>query len=92
MACHFRFSGRRSRFQGHAGRAAVPDPGSRRQVPSLFDIILADAGVEVVLSGVQVHLLHALPSPIIEPGAAIGLHVHRRDRLGGILHEYRYAA
>ena len=40
----------------------------------------------------QVHLLRALPSPITEPGAAIGLHVHRRDRLGGILHECRYAA
>jgi hypothetical protein len=40
----------------------------------------------------QVHLLRALPSPITEPGAAIGLHVRRRDRLGGILHEYRYAA
>jgi putative transposase len=113
--------------------------------PGLFDAILADAGVEVVLSGVQMprmnavmerwvqtcrrelldrtliwnqaHLLHALrefeqfynahrphqgianarplralPSPITEPGAVIRLHVHRRDRLGGILHEYRTAA
>ena len=112
--------------------------------PSLFDAILADAGVEVVLSGVQMprmnalmerwkqtrrelldrtliwnqaHLLYALrefeqfynahraapgnrqrwppralPSPITEPGAAIRLHVHRRDRLGGILHEYQHAA
>ena len=113
--------------------------------PSLFDAILADAGVEVVLSGVQMprmnsimerwvqtcrrelldrtliwnqaHLLRALrefeqfynahrrhqgiansrplralPSPITEPGAAIRLHVRRRDRLGGILHEYRHAA
>jgi hypothetical protein len=23
-----------------------------------------------------------------DPGAAIRLHVHRRDRLGGIIHEY----
>ena len=36
--------------------------------------------------------LHALPSPIPEPGAATRVHVHRRDRLGGILHEYRHAA
>jgi putative transposase len=36
--------------------------------------------------------LRALPSPITEPGAAIRLHVHRRDRLGGIIHEYQHAA
>jgi transposase InsO family protein len=113
--------------------------------PGLFDAILADAGIETVLSGVQMprmnaimerwvqtcrrelldrtliwnqaHLLHALrefeqfynshrphqgianarplralPSPVPEPDAATRLHVHRRDRLGGILHEYRHAA
>jgi putative transposase len=113
--------------------------------PCLFDAILADAGIETVLSGVQMprmnaimerwvqtcrrelldrtliwnqaHLLHALrefeqfynshrphqgianarplralPPPIPEPDAATRLHVHRRDRLGGILHEYRHAA
>jgi putative transposase len=36
--------------------------------------------------------LRALPSPIPQPDAATRLHVHRRDRLGGILHEYRHAA
>jgi putative transposase len=36
--------------------------------------------------------LHALPSPIPGPTAASRLHVHRSDRLGGILHEYRHAA
>jgi len=113
--------------------------------PGLFDTILADAGIETVLSGVQmprmnavmerwvqtcrrelpgrtliwnqVHLLHALresgqfcnshrphqgianarplrplPPPIPEPDAATRLHIDRRDRLGGILHEYRHAA
>jgi hypothetical protein len=34
----------------------------------------------------------ALPSPIREPDAATGLHIHRRDRLGGIFHEYRHIA
>jgi putative transposase len=111
----------------------------------LFDAIVADAGIKVVLSGVQMprmnavmerwvqtcrhelldrtliwnqaHLLHALrefeqfynahrphqgvanarplcalPSPIPELTAATRLHVRRRDRLGGILHEYRHAA
>ena len=111
----------------------------------LFDVVLKDAGIEVVLSGVQMprmnafmerwvqtcrrelldrtliwnqrHLLRALrefeqfynshrphqgianarplralPSPIPEPTAVTRLHIHRRDRLGGILHEYRRAA
>ena len=113
--------------------------------PGLFDAILADAGIDTVLSGVQMprmnavmerwvqtcrrelldrtliwnqaHLLHALrefeqfynshrphqgianarplrplPSPIPAPDAATRLHIDRRDRLGGILHEYRHAA
>lgn len=113
--------------------------------PSLFDDVLKDADIEIVLSGVQMrrmnaimerwvqtcrrelldrtliwnqaHLLRALhefeqfhnahrphqgigngqplcalPAPIAEPGAAARLHIHRRDRLGGILHEYRHAA
>jgi hypothetical protein len=36
--------------------------------------------------------LCALPPPIPEPDGATRLHVRRRDRLGGILHEYRHAA
>jgi len=36
--------------------------------------------------------LRSLPSPIPEPDAATRLHIDRRDRLGGILHEYRHAA
>ena len=36
--------------------------------------------------------LRALPAPIPEPDAATRLHVHRRDRLGGILHEYAHAS
>ncbi|MFU8849502.1 integrase core domain-containing protein [Micromonospora sp. SL1-18] len=113
--------------------------------PALFDAILADAGVKVVLSGVQVprmnaiikrwvrtcrrelldrtliwnhrHLLHALreyewfynphrphqgianlrplkplPEPITDPNQLARLNIHRRDRLGGVLHEYEHAA
>jgi len=113
--------------------------------PGLFDAVVKDAGIEIVLSGVQMprmnavmerwvqtcrrelldrtliwnqaHLLQALrvfeqfynahrphqgianagplralPAPIPEPDAATRLHVRRRDRLGGILHEYRHAA
>ena len=36
--------------------------------------------------------LLALPPPIPGPTATTRLHIHRRDRLGGILHEYRHAA
>ena len=113
--------------------------------PALFDVVLKDAGIEVVLSGIQMprmnafmerwvltcrrelldrtliwnqrHLLHALrefeqfynahrphqgianarplhalPPPIPDPSTATRLQIRRRDRLGGILHEYRYAA
>jgi len=113
--------------------------------PALFDQILADAGMTVVLSGVrmprmnstmerwvqtcrrelldrtliwnQAHLLHALhefethynayrphqgisnarplhalPPPITDPDNIAQLDVRRRDRLGGIIHEYENAA
>ncbi|TMM42469.1 MAG: DDE-type integrase/transposase/recombinase [Actinobacteria bacterium] len=113
--------------------------------PALFDAILADAGIKVVLSGIQVprmnaimerwvrtcrrelldrtlvwnqrHLLHVLrqfeifynehrphqgianvrplkplPEPITDPGQLARLNIHRRDRLGGVLHEYEHAA
>ena len=36
--------------------------------------------------------LRALPPPIPELTTATRLHVRRRDRLGGILHEYQHAA
>jgi hypothetical protein len=113
--------------------------------PALFDMILADAGITVVRSGVQMprmnaimerricscrrelldrtliynqrHLLHALrefemhynahrphqgignarplarlPEPIADTDQLARLRIGRRDRLGGILHEYEHAA
>ena len=113
--------------------------------PALFDTILADLGITVVFSGVQLprmnsmierwiqscrhelldrtliwnqtHLLRALreyerhyklhrshrgisnarplcplPEPIIDPAAITHLHIRRRDRLGGLRHEYQHAA
>ena len=113
--------------------------------PALFDAILADATIKVVLSGVrmprmnsimerwiqscrhelldrtliwnQAHLrqalheyeyhhnahrphrgisnarpLHPLPDPITDPATITRLDVRRRDRLGGVLHEYEHAA
>jgi len=113
--------------------------------PELFDVVLADAGIEVVLSGVRMprmnsvmerwvqtcrrelldstliwnqrHLLNALrefeqfynehrphqgianahplcplPTQLADPATVARLDVRRRDRLGGILHEYEHAA
>jgi transposase InsO family protein len=112
--------------------------------PEMFDAVLADAGIEVILSGVQMprmnsimerwiqtcrrelldrtliwnqrHLLHALhefeefynshrphqgiqnarplyplPAPA-DPDKMARLDIRRRQRLGGILHEYHHAA
>ncbi|GHJ37269.1 integrase core domain-containing protein [Streptomyces sp. TS71-3] len=36
--------------------------------------------------------LHALPPPISDPERITRLDIRRRDRLGGILHEYQHAA
>ena len=36
--------------------------------------------------------LRPLPEPISEPGEIANLQIRRRDRLGGTLHEYQYAA
>lgn len=113
--------------------------------PELLDEVLKDAGIEIVLSGIQMprmnsimerwvqtcrrelldrtliwdqrHLLHALrefehfynghrphqgianarplhplPQPITDPGQITRLDIHRRDLLGGLLHEYQHAA
>ncbi|QNA76325.1 transposase [Streptomyces sp. So13.3] len=113
--------------------------------PALFGTVLADAGVDVVLSGVRMprmnsimerwvqtcrrelldrtlmwnqrHLLHALrefeehynshrphqgianarplhplPVPVTDPEQIDRLDIRRRERLGGILHEYQRAA
>jgi hypothetical protein len=37
------------------------------------------------------HLRHA-PDPITDPGRITDLNIRRRDRLGGVLHEYSHAA
>ncbi|MEU5943356.1 integrase [Micromonospora sp. NPDC047548] len=36
--------------------------------------------------------LHPLPKPITDPEKITQLNIHRRDRLGGVLHEYEHAA
>jgi putative transposase len=128
---------------GSEARFFIRDRDSK--YPTLFDTILADVGITVVLTGVQIprmnafmerwiqtcryelldrtlifnqrHLLHALreyerhynahrahrgianarplhplPKPITNPDTITHLTIHRRDRLGGLLHEYERAA
>jgi hypothetical protein len=36
--------------------------------------------------------LHPLPMPITDPEQLARLDIRRRDRLGGLLHEYRHTA
>jgi putative transposase len=36
--------------------------------------------------------LHPLPDPITDPSQLARLNIRRRDRLGGIIHEYEHAA
>jgi putative transposase len=36
--------------------------------------------------------LRPLPTPITDPGQIARLDIRKRDRLGGILHEYEHAA
>jgi transposase InsO family protein len=36
--------------------------------------------------------LHPVPHPITDPAKIVNLNVRRRDRLGGVLHEYSHAA
>jgi transposase InsO family protein len=129
-------------------RAHSPQATSCRKdgkYPAALDAILADTGIKVVLSGVQMprmnaimerwiqscrhelldrmlvwhqaHLLHALhqyerhynahrphrgisnarplyplPEPISNPDTITHLNIRRRDRIGGIIHEYEHGA
>jgi putative transposase len=128
---------------GHRARFMIRDRDGK--FPAIFDAVLKDAGIDVVLSGVRMprmnaimerwvqtcwrelldrtliwnqrHLLHALrefeqfyngqrphqgianarplhplPAPVTDPDEIAQLNIRRRDRLGGLLHEYEHAA
>ncbi|MGI5518542.1 hypothetical protein [Streptomyces sp. CA-106131] len=51
---------------------------------------LGDAGPHRTLASAAP--LRPLPEPITDPDRLTHLEVHRRDRLGGILHEYQHAS
>jgi putative transposase len=55
-----------------------------------FEAFYNDHRTHRALQGAAPH--HPLPPPITEPGRLDHLIIQRRDRLGGILHEYHHAA
>ena len=76
------------------GAFVADTPAEAVQDAAIVLTILADegrGGRGRVRAG-RARPLHALPSPIPEPDATTRIYIHRRDRLGGILHEYRHAA
>ena len=125
---------------GSKARFLIRDRDSK--FTAAFDAVLADAGLEIVLSGIRMprmnsvierwiqtcrrelldrtliwnerHLLRefesfcnehrphralgqaaplrSLPVPIAAPDQMTNLDIRRRDRLGGVLHEYQHAA
>jgi transposase InsO family protein len=136
LAMDLEDTGRRARFLIRDRDGTFPD---------LFDTVLADSGIDAVLSGIRMprmnsitersvqtcrrellnrslicnqrHLLHALrefeqfynghrphqgianarplyplPAHVADPDKLARLDIRRRDRLGGILHEYEHAA
>jgi transposase len=68
--------------------------------PALMDEILAEAGIKTVLTGIRMPRMNSIMErwvqscrhEIIDPGRIIDLNIRRRDRLGGVLHEYSHAA
>ena len=77
-----------------AGAAAkYPIRDRAAKFPPLFDEILAQAGTQVVLSGIRVSRMNSvMEAPITNPRHIADLDIRRQDRLGGIIHEYQHAA
>ncbi|MFD8382344.1 hypothetical protein ACFV2X_28150 [Streptomyces sp. NPDC059679] len=76
----------------------LEDPGCRARFmirdrdgkfPGLFDAVLKDAGIEVVLSGIQMPRMNSITERWIqtcrrEPDTSAHLKIRRHDRLGGM--------
>ncbi|WP_214108289.1 hypothetical protein [Acrocarpospora catenulata] len=61
--------------------------------PALMDEILADAGIQTMPTGVQMPRMNAIMERWVQSCQRItSLAIRRRDRLGGVLHEYAHAA
>jgi hypothetical protein len=85
------------RRRAHADQQAGKDPTDADQRQPLADPVPG-----VTAAATQRHRphqgldnarpLHPLPTPIADPHEIAQLRVRRRDRLGGILHEYEHAA
>jgi transposase InsO family protein len=64
-----------------------------------FDAVLADAGLRIVLSGIRTPWMNAIMERWVGTckrevldRTLDHLGIHRKDRLGGVLHEYQHAA
>lgn len=78
---------------GFRARFMIRD--SNGKFPSLFDAVLKDEfynGHRPHQGIANARPLQTLPSPIDDPDTLARLNIRRRDRLGGILHEYRHTA
>ena len=76
---------------GARARSLIRDRDGK--FPALFDTVLHDAWLKMVLSGVQAAApSRPLPEPVTDPEQIAHLSVRRRDRPGGTLHEYQHAA
>jgi len=67
------------------------------KLPDVFDAVLADVGIQMMLTGrgiTNARPLKSLPSPITESDeiAQLNLNLRRSQRLGVILNESRHAA
>ncbi|MFI6505839.1 hypothetical protein [Nonomuraea typhae] len=56
------------------------------------DVEILSLRHQVMVLQRQAAPLRAVPDPITEPARIIDLNIRRRDRLGGVLHEYSHVA
>jgi hypothetical protein len=66
--------------------------------PASFDNILADTGIQIVLTGVQIPRMNSIMERWVQTcrnellDRTLSSDIRRRPRLGGILNEYHHAA
>jgi hypothetical protein len=89
---------REARLSKQRGKASLPI-GERRYIEPGGSIGTNPVTRADVVFGTRTHRgitnarpLHPLPDPIADPTDIAQFRVRRRDRLGGLLHEYEHAA
>lgn len=90
-AAHERDHGAMGAFPDRAPRPHPRlEPGPSTPCPARVRAVLQPASPHRTLASAAP--LRPLPEPISEPDGLTHLEVHRRDRVGGTLHEYQHAA